>query len=702
MAETSATSSATATPVAKTSTSTQILTALDAGSGIDVVALARNLTDVTKLPQTEALQSKIDSSDASVSGYALIAQEMSLLKSAFETLNDADELAISSGSSSAAGQVGFTAIAGNAISGSYDVIVSQLAQGQRVISDQYSSSTATLHPSTFDMSLSIGATVSGTYTEVLSEADMRTAVANGASITATDGAGNNIAVSQSEINAAGGTSTGAETLAGYAAALQTKAAASAAFQFTAAVNDSGVTFTQKTAGTGSLASAGGVVTAGISALSPVSGVAAQYNVTATAAVTTSLVVGDGDNTVTVDSAAYTSIAQQVTAIQGGSGYEKLLFTVAANSAGDGFEFSYKTAGAITTAPTMSGSNSSHTVSSTRAGVTAVNSPTATSINVATATPEGVVSAINAANTGVTALLVDTGTQGANYRIMLTGGEGSQAVFSLSSTPDLGFGDSGNTIRTAEDAVINVNGLALTRSTNEISDVISGATFVVSEASATAVRLNVTNDQSSLKTNLQSVVAAYNSFNQLLSDLTSSAADSDLSYGGDLAREQSAVRYIKQQVFDKLMADSSSKSGSISALRDLGISVDRTGNLTMTETTFDAAIANSYDDVATMLSAGTSNQSIYSTDAQGLAQDVATLIDGLNSSTGIVATRKDSAEDYSDDYASELVILEARMEKVYQRYLTQFAAMDSMLEKIDGTKNYLTGQLKSLANMYNSD
>ena len=151
-----------------------------------------------------------------------------------------------------------------------------------------------------------------------------------------------------------------------------------------------------------------------------------------------------------------------------------------------------------------------------------------------------------------------------------------------------------------------------------------------------------------------------------------------------------------------MADSSSKSGSISALRDLGNSVDRTGNLTMTEATFDAAIANSYDDVATMLSAGTSNQSLYSTDAQGLAQDVATLIDGLNSSTGIVATRKDSAEDYSDDYASELVILEARMEKVYQRYLTQFAAMDSMLEKIDGTKNYLTGQLKSLANMYNSD
>ncbi len=698
MAETTATTTA-----ATTSTSTQILTALDAGSGIDVVALARNLTDVTKLPQTQAIEDKIKASDASVSGYALIAQEMSSLKSAIETLNDADELAVSSGSSSAAGKVGFTAIAGNAVSSSYDVIVSQLAQSQRTISDQFSLSTTVLNTTAFDISLSLGATVPGTYNETLSEPDLRAAVANGASITATDGAGNSISVSQSEINAAGSTSTGAETLAGYAAALQAKAASSAAFQFSAAVNGtSGVTFSQKAAGTGSLYSAQGAVTAGVSALSAVSGVTAKYNATASASATTTLVVGDGKNTVTVGSAAYTSIAEQVAAIKAGSGYENLLFTVEANAAGNGFEFSYKTTGAISTAPTMTGSGGSHTVSSTRTGVTAINSPTVTSINVSTATPAGVVSAINAANTGVAAALVDTGTQGSNYRIMLTGAIGGQGVFSLSSNPDLGFGDSGNTLRSAEDAVLSVNGLALTRESNEISDVISGATFVLSEASATAVRLNVTNDQSTLKTNLQGMVTAYNRFNRLLADLTSSVPNEDLSYSGDLAREQSAVRYIKQQVFDKLMAESSTKSGSISALRDVGISVDKTGNLTLTAATFDTAIANSYDDVATMLSAGTSNQSLYDTKAKGLAQDVATVIDGLNSSTGIIATRKDNAEDYSDDYAADLLVLEARMEKVYQRYLTQFAAMDSMLEKMDGTKNYLTGQLESLANMYNSD
>ena len=49
---------------------------------------------------------------------------------------------------------------------------------------------------------------------------------------------------------------------------------------------------------------------------PKSAVAAVYNATATTSETTTLVVGDGTNTVTVPSASYTSIADQVTAIQG--------------------------------------------------------------------------------------------------------------------------------------------------------------------------------------------------------------------------------------------------------------------------------------------------------------------------------------------------------------------------------------------------
>ena len=691
MAETTTSSSS--------SISTQILTTLGAGSGIDVVALAKNLTDVTKVPQQEAIQEKITASEASVSGYALIAYQLGVVKTAFEQLNDADELSVSSGTTSDINKVSFSALSGNAAAGSYDLTVSQLAQGQRTISDQFSSKTTVLNASPFDISLSVGATRAGTYTEALSQADLWTAIASGP-ITITDGSGNTITVTQAEINAAGNTATGAETLAGYAAALQAKAAASGPFAFNVAGNgNSGVTYTQKSAGTGVIASAQGPITAGISATAAISGVAAKYNVSATAAATTTLVVGDGKNTVSIASATYTSIAGQVAAIQNGAGYDDLLFTVASNVNGDGFEFVYKTTGAVTTAPTVTGSGGTHTVTSTQTGVTAVNAPTTTTIAVTDPTPAGVVSAINAAGTGVTARLVDTGIQGSNYRIMITGATGSQSVFSLSSSPDIGFGDVGNTLQTAQDAILSVNGLSITRSSNEISDAIGGATLALTATTDTAVRLNVSSDKSVMKTNVQAAVAAYNEFNKLLTDLTSSVPNEDLEYSGALAREQSAVRYIKQQVFDKIMGDSSTKSGVVSAMRDIGVSVDKTGSLTFNSDRFDAAALDHYEDVVAMLSANTSNQNLYSAASKGLAQDVATVITNLTNSTGIVATRKNNAEDYREDFADELLALEARMENVYQRYLTQFAAMDSMLEKIDGTKEYLTGQLESLANMY---
>jgi hypothetical protein len=97
------------------------------------------------------------------------------------------------------------------------------------------------------------------------------------------------------------------------------------------------------------------------------GVFGVYNVTATASETTTLVVADGTTTVSIGSATYSSIDAQVTAIQGGSNYSNLLFTVAKNDAGNGFKFTYKTTGAVSPAPTLTGSGSSHTVSVITAG-----------------------------------------------------------------------------------------------------------------------------------------------------------------------------------------------------------------------------------------------------------------------------------------------------------------------------------------------
>ena len=66
----------------------------------------------------------------------------------------------------------------------------------------------------------------------------------------------------------------------------------------------------------------------------------------------SQVISDGSNSITIEQADSATVEAQVAAITGHAEYEKLLFTVAANTDGNKLEFTYKTAGTLSTAPTV--------------------------------------------------------------------------------------------------------------------------------------------------------------------------------------------------------------------------------------------------------------------------------------------------------------------------------------------------------------
>ena len=691
MADVSGTASSTS------SVSSTIFTSLDVGSGLDSPKLALDLTNAEKLPRQKLINADIKASEVAVSGYALISAQVNLLQTAFEALNDSDEIATGIGTSSDSTKVGLTNVTGEAIPGTYNFTVSQLAQNQRTVSDQFASATTAINGGTdFDLSLSVGVTQKGTYGQALTQADLRAALSGSGTITLQDGT-NTLTINAASITSAAGTSTGSETLAGFVAAIQ-----AATFLFDAEVNGSeGITFTQKTAGTGLLTSTSGQVTAGITASTPVTGVAAVYSSSLAPSVTGSLAVSDGINSVSIASATYANVAAQVSAIQGATNYNDLLFTVAAN--GNNIEVTYKTTGAISTAPTVTVGGTSSTVTNPTAGIMAVNSPVVTRIPVSSTTPTGVVDAINDANKGVKATLMDTGGDGTNYRIMLSGISGLDGTFAITSSisDDLGFGDSDKTLQIAQDSVINYEGLTVTRSSNQVSDVISGATISLNETTLSSVRLNIVSDTSILKTNIKSVVTIYNDLQSLLTNLGKVDEASTDSTNGSLASDSSMLNQIKSTIRTAIFADSGTKAGSIEALRDIGISLNRTGSMTFSETKYSAAIAADYADVVTMLTANTNNQNLFGTDEKGLSQDIATALEALTENTGVIAVRSKNAASSVLDYKDELAVLEKRMDAVYQRYLSQFAAMETIMASMDSTKDYLKGQLESLSKAYDN-
>ena len=95
------------------SISQSILTSLGGGSGIDIFKLARDLADVEKEPKQLAIQSSIDKSEASISGYAAISFQLGVVKSAFESFDD--EKKISFLSKQFAAKVAFSKALGTGI-----------------------------------------------------------------------------------------------------------------------------------------------------------------------------------------------------------------------------------------------------------------------------------------------------------------------------------------------------------------------------------------------------------------------------------------------------------------------------------------------------------------------------------------------------------------------------------------------------------
>jgi len=330
-------------------------------------------------------------------------------------------------------------------------------------------------------------------------------------------------------------------------------------------------------------------------------------------------------------------------------------------------------------------------------VTSNGSTQTISVDVGDDTPAGVVAAINASGTGFTATLIDTGTAGTNYRIVLQGPSGADNAFTVSSTPDLGFHTAGNQLQSAANALLTVDGMSIERTSNTISDAISGVTLNLNTV-ANGTSLQVTNDTTTLKEKLKELVATYNVVQEVLNEL-SDPDSTEEEVGGALSNDMAFVRSIRDAIYAAVTTDSSTPSGDVAALRDLGIELTKTGTLSFNEATYDEVVLNNFSDVVMMLSAGTTNQSSYDGADQGLAFDSMEVINGLMDSVdGIFAVREDTATQQLRTYEDRLLAIELRMEKVYQSYLKQFSVMEDLVNTLNGTRDYVKQQLDSIANI----
>lgn len=300
--------------------------------------------------------------------------------------------------------------------------------------------------------------------------------------------------------------------------------------------------------------------------------------------------------------------------------------------------------------------------------------------------------INNANAGVTASVIDN-------RLVITSnstGAGSTIDFVDDATTgvlkSLGILDASDAIKNqlaaAQDALFTVNNLDVTRSTNTISDVISGVTLTLKDESATAVTLEVRNDT---QTAVDKIKAFVDSYNNLMNDIaTKLAYDSDTKVAGVLQGDR-ALSQLQNDLRRKVSEIIDTADPELNALNLIGITTSgQEATLTVNETKLTEVLTDNPDKVALLFGASSGNRN----DGVATRMD-ATVTLWTKSGTGFLTAKTDSLTDRIKDIEEQVERMESRLSIREANLWRQFIALEEVLTVMSAQSSWLAAQLSQM-------
>lgn len=258
----------------------------------------------------------------------------------------------------------------------------------------------------------------------------------------------------------------------------------------------------------------------------------------------------------------------------------------------------------------------------------------------------------------------------------------------------------SSVQSASDASIEIDGVPITRTTNNITDAIPGVTLNLTRTTSSAEVLTLTRDLDSVRAKFEGLVTAYNDAMSDLGILTGpkNTEDPEDVFSGSLAND-STVRGIRNKIRALFTGASSTPGAGVSTLRDLGISISREGKMELKADELTAAFEGKFDAMVLALSANTNNQSELGTANRGLAGDAVKSINDMLKTDGVVMAQTNSANKQLDRYKKDLESLEKRMESLLARYSRQFGVMDSIVGQANATRDSLRGTFEAMMAAY---
>lgn len=254
------------------------------------------------------------------------------------------------------------------------------------------------------------------------------------------------------------------------------------------------------------------------------------------------------------------------------------------------------------------------------------------------TLEGIRDAINAAGIGVTASIINDGSD-KPYRLALTNtatGKTQAMKITVDEQPENETGladlltyDPGNAAvdagkqmtqtQAAQNAEFWLDGIKISKGSNSVSDAIDGVTLKLAQADKDkTVNLTVNRDNSEAKKAVEDLVKAYNDLMTTLKDMTAYDADEKTS---SVLTGDSAVRSIQTALKGMLSQSIAGGEQGYRTLSDVGITPNKEGLLEIDSSKLGEALEKNFDAFTAMFAEGgmSSNPSITFEGAENYAK-----------------------------------------------------------------------------------
>jgi flagellar hook-associated protein 2 len=284
---------------------------------------------------------------------------------------------------------------------------------------------------------------------------------------------------------------------------------------------------------------------------------------------------------------------------------------------------------------------------------------------------GLAQAINGANAGVTATV--TGSAGA-YSLSLTASGPTTIQLNDLQSPTNLISDTNQ----GSNSNFELNGVPISESTNNITDVVPGVSFTLLNTNPTgSVTLSLATDPTQLSDALQTFVTDYNT---LVTQVEAQQGQNAGPLQGDLI-----INEITTDMQDLVTYFDPSSSSSIRSLSDLGVTFNDTGQMSFSTSTFNALSDSQISDAFQFL--GSANSGF-----AALASNFTQLSDPVS---GLMETQITGYQTENTDLGNEITTAQAQAAQIQASATSQAEAADALVAELQQQQSDLDASIQSV-------